>query len=215
MRLIASTSGSAPPDAVPVRIPALRTHLDVRGFTRILDFDVETVASGFADPAWVPQKITCVAWSWVGSDRVESRICTPEGLFGKPELRAAMLAPLLEEISKAEMVTGHNLIRFDLKVVNADAMRLGLEPVRECLVEDTMRLPKSTGFKKGQDNIGRLFKLRNQKMALDWQGWQDAYDEDGWRDIIARAESDVVMHKEMRLEMLRRNIVKPPIRWRA
>src|SRR5690349_13816195 len=41
----------------------------------ILDFDVETIAAGFADPDWVPQKITCVAWSWVGEDTVHSRIC--------------------------------------------------------------------------------------------------------------------------------------------
>jgi hypothetical protein len=193
----------------------MQTHLSVQEFTRVLDFDVETVASGFADPAWVPQKITCVAWSWVGSDRVESRICGPEGLFGKPERRAEMLRPLLAEIASAEMVTGHNLLRFDLKVINADCMRLGLEPIRNVLVEDTMRVLSSKGFKKGQDNLGKLFQLRNEKMALDWQGWQDAYDEDGWRDIIARAETDVIMHKELRLAMLERGIVKPPIRWRA
>src|SRR6187551_823836 len=39
---------------------------------RILDFDVETVAAGFADPNWVPQKITCVAWSWIGEEKVHS-----------------------------------------------------------------------------------------------------------------------------------------------
>jgi hypothetical protein len=215
MRLVASTPDNAPQDAVPVRIPTMRTHLDVREFTRVLDFDVETVASGFADPNWVPQKITCVAWSWVGSDRVESRICGAEGLFGKPERRAAMLTPLLEAIASAEMVTGHNLLGFDLKVINADCMRLGLEPIREVLVQDTMRVLKSKGFKKGQDNLGKLFKLRNEKKALDWQGWQDAYDEDGWKDIIARAETDVIMHKELRLAMLERNIIKRPVWWRA
>jgi len=181
----------------------------------ILDFDVETVAAGFADPNWVPQKITCVAWSWVGSDNVQSRICGPVGLFGDSTLRAEMLAPLLEAISKADMVTGHNLLRFDLPVINAECLRLGLEPIRKVLVQDTMRFVRSKGFKKGQDNIGELLRLRNQKMSLSWQGWQDAYDEEGWRDIIARAETDVIMHKEMRLGLIERNILKPPVMWRA
>ncbi len=51
----------------------------------ILDFDIETVAAGFGDPEWVPQKITCVAWSWIGDEQVESRICGPFGIFGRPE----------------------------------------------------------------------------------------------------------------------------------
>jgi hypothetical protein len=32
---------------------------------RILDFDIECVAAGYADPEWVPSHITAIAWSWV------------------------------------------------------------------------------------------------------------------------------------------------------
>lgn len=184
-------------------------------FRGILDFDVETVAAGFADPDWVPQKITCVAWSWVGEDKVHSRICGRLGLFGHPSKRAAMLKPLLEAIDEADMVTGHNLIRFDLPVINADAVRLGLEPVREVLVQDTMRLTRAKGLKKGQDNLGRMLRIDQEKVALDWQAWQDAYDEPDWATIRLRAESDVAMHKELRERLLERNLLKPPARWRA
>lgn len=215
MRLVPITEKITRPEASPFRIPAMTTNIGVKEFDRILDFDVETVAAGFADPQWVPQKITCVAWSWVGSDKVESRICGPNGLFGDSTLRADMLRPMLAAIAEADMVTGHNLLRFDLPVVNAECMRLGIEPIRSVLVQDTIRLLRSKGFKKGQDNIGEMLQLRNKKMSLSWQGWQDAYDEEGWRNIIARAESDVVMHKEMRLRMIERNILRKPIRWRA
>jgi len=193
----------------------MKTHLDIREFEHVLDFDIETIAAGFADPNWVPQKITCVAWSWVGSDKVESTVCGPEGLFGDSSLRAVMLAPLLAEIARADMVTGHNLLRFDLPVINSECMRLGVEPIRSVLVQDTMRFLRAKGFKKGQDTVGSMLRLRNQKMGLNWQDWQDAYDEEGWADIKARAETDVVMHKEMRLKLLERNILKPPVRWRA
>lgn len=181
----------------------------------ILDFDVETIAAGFADPEWVPQKITCVAWSWVGDDKVESRTCTPLGLFGKPSRRRQMLRPLLDAIGQADMVTGHNIVRFDLPVINAECMRLGMEPIREVLVQDTIRLVRAKGFKKGQDNLGNLLGTADQKLSLTWQEWQDAYDENGWTVIRQRAESDVLMHKQIRERLLERGLLKPAIQWRA
>jgi len=180
---------------------------------RVLDFDIETIAAGFADPEWVPQKITCVAWSWVGSDRVESRICGPGGIFGKPHLRGLMLHPLLKAIGEADMVTGHNIERFDLPVLNAEAMRLGLEPVRSVLVQDTIRVVRSKGFKKGQDTLGRMYRVPSEKLALDWQAWQDAYDEPGWKTVRSRCETDVLMHKQVRERQLAEGHLRAPRRW--
>lgn len=181
---------------------------------RILDFDVETIAAGFADPNWVPQKITCVAWSWVGEDKVESRICGTKGLFAETKWRAAMLTSLLKEIRKADMVTGHNLIRFDLPVINSECMRLGLDPLPELLVQDTMALVRTKGFKKGQDNIGQLLEVPIEKQAMSWQQWQDGYEEPDWKTIRSRCETDVLMHKLMREKMLERGWLKPPRRWK-
>jgi DNA polymerase elongation subunit (family B) len=189
----------------------MRLHKVGQG--RILDFDIETIAAGFADPEWVPQKITCVAWSWIGTDVVESRVCGPAGIFGKPERRAKMLKPLLIALAEADMVTGHNIIRFDLPVIQAEVMRLGLPSLRPVLVQDTIKLQRSKGFKKGQDNLGRLYRIADEKMALDWQAWQDAYDEDGWQTIRDRAESDVQMHKQLRAALLERDYLKEPRRW--
>ncbi len=185
------------------------------GPAAILDFDIETVAAGFADPDWVPQKITCVAWSWIGSGVAESRVCGPSGIFGNPSRRARMLKPLLAAIAEADMVTGHNIERFDLPIINAEAMRLGLEPVRSVLVQDTIRTVRAKGFKKGQDVLGRLHRIPSEKLALDWQAWQDAYDEPGWPTVRARAESDVLMHGELRAKMIAAGHVRAPRKWSA
>jgi DNA polymerase elongation subunit (family B) len=183
------------------------------GQGRILDFDIETVAAGFADPEWVPQKITCVAWSWVDSDEVESAVCGPAGIFGRPSRRAKMLKPLLAALDEAAMVTGHNILRFDLPVIQAEVMRLGLPNLPRLRVQDTIRLPRSKGFKKGQDNLETLFETQQKKLALNWQEWQDAYDEDGWQTIRDRAETDVAGHKQIRLELLERGYLKEPMTW--
>lgn len=234
MRLVpAEPKKEAPkPDVPTFHMPSFKAQV-TESEPRVLDFDVETCAAGFADPQWVPQKITCVAWSWVDSDVVEHRICGPLGFFGRPHLRREMLIPLLAAIDEADYVTGHNLERFDLGVINAECMRLDLPPIREVVVQDTMRVMRSKGFKKGQDNLGRLFRTLEQKLSLDWQAWQDAYDEVGpdegllerllnpngnrgmWPTIRDRAVSDVVMHKQLRIEVDKRQIMKKPRKWRA
>jgi len=182
--------------------------------TKILDFDLETVAAGFADPEWVPQKITCVAWSWVGSEEVVSRIATSEGLFRRPERRRKMLIPLLEAIAEAEMLTGHNIIRFDLPVLNAECMRLGLPILEATLVQDTIRLRRTKGFKKGQDNLVALTGVPIPKLSLSWQEWQLAYEEKGWATVVERCVTDVKGHKLMRQELLDRGWLKEPVKWR-
>jgi DNA polymerase elongation subunit (family B) len=181
---------------------------------RILDFDCETIAAGFADPDWVPQKVTCIAWSWIGSDEVKVMTCGGSaGLYEEPRLRRALLSTFLVDYAEADVVTGHNLLRFDLPVLNADAMRLGLPPLGPKAVQDTMRLPKAKGFKKGQDNLAGLLGTYERKLALDWQQWEDAYAEPGWPVVKDRARSDVIMHKEMRALLLERGLLKPAVVW--
>ena len=125
-----------------------------------------------------------------------------------------MLRPLLEAIRSASRVTGHNILRFDLKVLNAECLRLGLDPVGPVLAEDTMRLPRAKGFKKGQDALGHLLRVRTEKQSLDWQEWQDSYDEEGWPRVKSRCVSDVRMHKQIRQEMIDRGWLKPPVLWK-
>jgi DNA polymerase elongation subunit (family B) len=190
-------------------VPTWRKVRDLR----ILDFDIETVAAGFADPEWVPQKITCVAWSWIGSDVGESRLATSEGVFSRPIRRSKMLEPLLVAIGEADMLTGHNILRFDLPVLNAECLRLGLPPLGPALVQDTIRIVRTKGFKKGQDNLSVLTGGA-PKLALSWQEWQYAYEEKNWATIVERCQSDVEGHKVMRQQMLDRGWLREPVRWR-
>jgi hypothetical protein len=180
---------------------------------RILDFDMESMAAGFADPAWVPQKITCIAWSWIGYDAVNSVISTQMGFF-IPSIRAEMLAQFMPVFEQADMVTGHNLLRHDLPLLRAECLRLGLAPPKPKMVQDTMRLGKTKGLKKGQDNLGGLLRTQQEKQAMDWEAWEQAYEDPTWQLVRDRAESDVVMHKEVRQKMLDRGgWLSSPVPW--
>lgn len=181
---------------------------------RGLDFDIETINGSFDDPSWSVNFITCVAWSWLDEDEAHSEIATEAGIFTKPQRRAKMLKKLVDEIRKADFVTGHNLLRFDLLHINAECMRLGLETLPPLVVQDTMRITRAKGFKKGQDNIGTVLGLEEEKEAMNWAQWWKEYGKTGWPGIRSRAETDVLMHKSLRIEMLKAGMLKPPVRWR-
>lgn len=166
------------------------------GRQRILDFDIETLAAGYADPAWVPDKITCAAWSWVGEKKVHSLITGKDGFFSR-EIRGQRLAPLLEAIGEADMLIGHNIVRFDLRVLQAECVRCGLPNLPAVKVQDTIRLVKTKGLKKGQDDLSVMLGSPVKKKAMNWEEWDRAYEQDGWAEVIDRCVTDVKGHKIM------------------
>ena len=179
---------------------------------KILDFDIETLAAGFADPNWVPQKITCISWSWIGSDEVKSVTTGKDGFFDK-RIRGKRIAQFLKEFEEADIVTGHNLLRFDLPVLNAECILCGLGKLPSIRVQDTMKLPKTKGLKKGLDNIGIMLGSPQEKQAMNWAEWDSAYEVDGWPEIISRCESDVLLHKQIRQAMIDEDILGPITTW--
>lgn len=203
-------SASPETGAEGVRLPPLKL-VPLRS-ARILDFDLETLAAGYADPQWVPDKITCAAWSWVGEQEVRSLTTGKDGFFNGT-VRGARLKPLLDAIAEADVVTGHNLFRFDLRVLNAECIRCGLDSLRPLMVQDTIRLPRTKGLKKGQDDLSVILGNPLRKKTMNWAEWDAAYEEDRWPEVIERCESDVLQHKALRAKLLERKLLRAPTRW--
>lgn len=175
---------------------------------RILDFDVETVAAGFADPQWVPNRITAIAWSWVGEDKVEVRTILDYTSDLVDFLNdfflgcAPMMEDFVEVFNQADVVTGHNIRRFDLGVMNAELMRLGLPLLGKKPTIDTMALKPAKGFKRGQDVMAEVFDVPTEKKSMNWGQWQTAYATPGWNEIKERVAGDVVQHKLLLARLL-------------
>ncbi len=188
---------------------------------RVLCFDMETFAAGFADPEWVPQKITCIAWAFLG-ETVRSTIpwgggMGPQQAWWTKEGRRNMMLPFDEALRQAEVLTGHNIARFDLRVWNAECLRVGIEPFRgPVIIRDTMRLvgnPK--GYKKGLDNIAVALGAEEHKIPLNWQEWDDAYEDPTWATVIDRCESDVVLQSQVLEKMDDRDLLRADYVWEA
>jgi DNA polymerase elongation subunit (family B) len=177
---------------------------------RLLDFDVETVAAGYADPQWVPSTVTAWAFSWGQDIQVEA---LPVADFYDVEARRAFLRPLLDALAQADVVTGHNVCRFDLPILQAECMRLGLPSLSTVLVQDTIRLPRAKGFKKGQDNLGVLLDVPLGKLPLNFQQWAEAYAEPNLHTVKERVAGDVRQHMLIREQMRVRGWLRPPRMW--
>lgn len=210
-----STVSESKPEIRPSRLSKVTRIQPTGSPKRILDFDIETLAAGYADPAWVPDKITCISASWVGEDEIHTWITGQEAYWSRAGRARTVLEPFYRLLSKADMVTGHNILKFDLRVFNAEAMRCGVEPVRSILVEDTMRILRAKGFKKGLDNIAVELGVPAEKKAMSWSQWDLAYEDPTWGEVIERCESDVRLHKLVRTEMKKRGWIQKPREWRA
>lgn len=180
---------------------------------RTLDFDLETVAAGYADPNWVPNIVTAWACSWVDADDVECAVLPVARLHDRA-YRASFLEPLMERIREAAVVTGHNIIRWDLPVLNAELMQLQMPVFGPLLAQDTMRVPRGRGFKKGQDNLASLLRVPLPKKALNWQEWQAAYAEPDLHTVRERVMGDVLQHKQLRVRMREQGWLEPPRVWK-
>jgi hypothetical protein len=159
------------------------------------------LAAGYADPEWVPSRVTAIAWSWLGEDAVQTRTILDYAKNLPTFLAMNFLGckPMLEEFvavfNQADAVTGHNIQRFDLGVMNAELMRLHLPVLQPKRVIDTIRLVRSKGFKKGQDVIADVLDVPAEKKAMNWAQWQRAYAEPGWPEVRERVSGDVAQHK--------------------
>ncbi len=187
---------------------------------RALVYDVETYATGFADPAWVPQVVTCIAWKWL-DDEGDVFVSTSED-YRSPYVPMPHLSPLsirmmladfiLAYIEADEVIT-YNGARFDQPILNAMMWYVGGKPLRATTVYDLHAFGKVKGMKKGLDNVALHLGVEAEKQAMNHAEWQAAYLEPGWPTIKSRAASDVLLTEAVFNAMNERDWVKPAEGW--
>lgn len=190
-----------------------------------LVYDVETYATGFADPAWVPQVVTCIAWKWLDE---------PEGPFSIAHVSATedyrrggtpmahldpyairmMMADFIPSYMEADEVITYNGARFDQPILNAMMWYVGGKPLAPTTVVDLHQFGKVKGMKKGLDNIAVSLGVAEEKQAMNHAEWQAAYLEPGWGTIRSRAVSDVLLTEAVYHAVKERGWLRPAKGWK-
>lgn len=120
--------------------------------------------------------------------------------FYNQRMRRRFLEPLWAALEAADVWTGHNILRFDLPVLDGEALKLGLPRLPRRLVQDTIGLRKIRA-KKGQDVLAAVLGVVDEKLPLNWAQWEAAYGEKTLGTVKERVAGDVVQHKALRLAM--------------
>jgi len=197
----------------PLSSTASRLRLPSATARRFLDFDLEAVNAGFEDPQWTPVTVTCWAYTWIGEHTDVRCEALPVADFYDKDARRRFLLPLLAAIEAADVVTGHNIIRYDLPVLNGECMKVGLPVLKPTMAQDTMKIPRAR-FKKGMDNVSHSLGVREEKLPLSWAEWAAAYAEPGLETVKERCASDVLMHVQMRERMREEGWLRSPRLWK-
>jgi hypothetical protein len=172
---------------------------------RVLDWDCEN-GPGFY---WYDGKATSllhtVSAAWVDTPEEVTSWTTrwrpPRGLVVED------LSRLRKMIESAGAVTGHNIVRHDIPLLNSHFDRLDQPRIEWPHVIDTMSLIRNgMGMSRSQENLLAMYELNREKMTVPLATWEKA-----WRGsvkesriVVERCETDVLGHIELYKKLIER-----------
>lgn len=177
--------------------------------TRILDFDIENRPLTYLGQDFTTAEITAIAWRFIGNGKTEVR-CLGEY---DPE---SMLQSFLDAYELADMVTGHNLLKHDLPIINGACLEFGLGPLPSRLVHDTYHhLRKRSRVSASQESLAEMLGIKAPKVGMSQVEWRRANRllPEGIEHTRRRAAGDVAQHIQLRKRLLELGWLGPPRSW--
>ena len=186
---------------------------------RILDFDIENRPLAYLGPEYTTAEVTAIAASWVNpSDAIGTHDLWFKQLTLDPASYREMLEGFVVLYNQADVVTGHYIREHDLPVINGSLMELGLPGLADKMTIDTkLDLTSAKYISKSQENLAAMLGLGYEKAHMSNAMWREAnrLTPEGLALTRERCVGDVIQHKAMRLELLKRGLLKGPQVWGA
>ena len=177
---------------------------------RILDWDLENRPLNYVGDDFTFSEITAIGWKFIGTKGEPEALCLGEVPF------RTMLLGFVAAFIQADMVTGHNIIKHDLRILNGALLEEGLSPLPPVMVSDTyMHLKKKGGVSGSQENLSKMLGVRSPKVGMSQADWREAnrLTPEGIEKTRRRVVGDVKQHIALRKELLKRGWLKPPTLW--
>lgn len=189
---------------------------------RILDFDFESKPLWFW---WEKPTALITSLSYMYSeggvpnhDSLRSEVAP----LGTRQEYTDWVRHVADLLTGADILTGHNIDRFDLPLLQAQLMRTGQEPLPRLRTQDTMRLPKKRDMSASQESLINYAALQAKcpigmpiyKHHLSIPQWEDAalgWDESGL--LEERPTSDVHGHVHLREVLIDKGYLAAPRVW--
>lgn len=164
---------------------------------RVLDFDCENGPGFYWYDGNATSLLHTVSAAWVDEGDVQTWTTRWRGRKG---LVVENLARFRKLVESAGAVTGHNILKHDIRLLNSHFDRLDEPRIRWPHVIDTMKmLTGGMGMSRSQENLLAMYDLGREKMTVPLAVWEKA-----WRGaeaesliVVERCESDVLGHIEL------------------
>jgi len=176
----------------------------------ILDFDIENRPLSYLGNDFTTGEITAIAWQWTSAHKP-----TWVALgFHKPQ---EMIQYFLDFYNRADVVTGHYILKHDLPAINAMCLEYGFPPLGEKLVSDTkIHLKNHKLVSASQESLAAMLGDPFPKVHMTQQDWREAnrLTPSGIAATIKRVTGDVKQHMWLRAKLVELDMLKPPVFWR-
>ena len=178
---------------------------------RILDFDCEARPLHWIGGDYVSKELTAIAAKFIGEKGEHV------WLLGQDEPEE-MLQGFARLFAEADMVVGHNIIRYDLPTLNAAMVEHGLPRLGDKLAHDTyLHLLKKDGLSFSQANLAAMLGVALPKVGMDQAKWRKAnrLQPGSFKLTRERVVGDILQNIEMRGRLIELGYLGPPRMWRA
>ena len=176
---------------------------------RILDFDLENRPLSYLGGDFTTPDITAACWKFSGERKFHVRLLPQDTILD-------MLNDFRDALDNADLITGHNIIKHDLRLLNAMYLEAGMEPLPPLLVCDTYAHLKrrSPGF-ASQATLSEMLGIRSPKVGMSTVAWREAnrLNPEGVKKTLSRVVGDVRQHELLRRKLVALDWLRPPKMW--
>jgi hypothetical protein len=176
---------------------------------RILDFDIENRPLSYLGMDFTTSDITAIAASWHGEVRVQ---CWELGNYTQGHILGCFKALY----DQADIVTGHYIRAHDLPIINGAMLEHGMPGLGPKLTVDTkIDLATLKGVSKSQESLAAMLGIQAPKVTMTQIMWRSANRLEGTGIELTRDRvvGDVIQHKAMYGELVRRGWLGAPRMW--
>ncbi|MFN6965224.1 MAG: ribonuclease H-like domain-containing protein [Pyrinomonadaceae bacterium] len=194
--------------------PLFNSDFELR-YPRILLFDIETAPNlsyiwGHYDQNALKhvmeRYILSVAYKWLGEDEV--RVMSIRDYKGYKPLRdcdRGLVKDLWKLFDEADIIVGHNLDSFDIKMANSRFLKYGFDPPSFYRTIDT-KVQAKRYFRQNSnklDDLGNFLGVGRKMKHQGFDMWVDCMSgvPEAWDEMLAYNKQDVLLLERVYLKM--------------
>jgi hypothetical protein len=184
---------------------------------KILDWDLENRPLTYLGNDFTTAEITGIAASWIPTRGW--RAPSPERVYCYllGELTTeTMLGAFRVLYEQADVLTGHYIRAHDLPILNGAMIEFGFPPLSPKLTIDTkIDLLRFKDISKSQESLAGMLGIDAPKITMTQTDWRMAnrLEPEGLKRTRERVTGDVIQHKQMYAELVKRGLLGPPKLW--